>query len=210
MTDCNEFSLMLGAFEDGELEPHEMQAVAFHLARCENCTGALAEISTLGRDLRGSVTIPQLDGFAAGVMRRVEALPVPLGTRISRALSRLGENISSGFALTAAMGAIAAVTALFVTPYARQILTRQAAPLVAKNDKPLVSAPVEVANSVTPPNQPGSEGDIVPAAASSSGAPLADDSRAEISKLESEVPSVAVWSEPKNDTTVIWLPDQSK
>jgi len=34
------------------------------------------------------------------------------------------------------------------------------------------------------------------------------DSHAVISRLESRSPSVAVWSEPHHDTTVIWLPDQ--
>jgi hypothetical protein len=29
-----------------------------------------------------------------------------------------------------------------------------------------------------------------------------------ISKLETSNPNVAVWSEPNQDTTVIWLPDQ--
>ena len=38
----------------------------------------------------------------------------------------------------------------------------------------------------------------------------AEDSQTVISRLESEIPSVAVWSEPQNDTTVIWLPDQQQ
>jgi hypothetical protein len=37
---------------------------------------------------------------------------------------------------------------------------------------------------------------------------MAEDSQAIISRLEAEMPSVAVWSEPQSDTTVIWLPDQ--
>jgi hypothetical protein len=35
-----------------------------------------------------------------------------------------------------------------------------------------------------------------------------NDSHADISRLESENHSVAVWSEPRRDTTVIWLPEQ--
>jgi hypothetical protein len=31
-----------------------------------------------------------------------------------------------------------------------------------------------------------------------------------ISRLEADSPSVAVWSEPQTDTTVIWVPDQSR
>jgi hypothetical protein len=37
---------------------------------------------------------------------------------------------------------------------------------------------------------------------------LAEDSRTIISRLESKNPAVAVWSEPRTDTTVIWLPEQ--
>ncbi len=39
---------------------------------------------------------------------------------------------------------------------------------------------------------------------------MAQNSEAVISKLESQSPNVAVWSEPQNDTTVIWLPDQQQ
>ena len=52
MAECGEIGMMLGAFEDSELEPNEMQEVAFHLARCESCAAILADYSTLGRDLR--------------------------------------------------------------------------------------------------------------------------------------------------------------
>jgi hypothetical protein len=37
---------------------------------------------------------------------------------------------------------------------------------------------------------------------------VAADSQAIISRLEADSPSVAVWSEPQTDTTVIWVPDQ--
>ncbi len=37
---------------------------------------------------------------------------------------------------------------------------------------------------------------------------VAADSQAIISRLEADSPSVAVWSEPRTDTTVIWVPDQ--
>ena len=34
------------------------------------------------------------------------------------------------------------------------------------------------------------------------------DSHAVIKRLESEIPTTAVWSEPENGTTVIWLPSE--
>ena len=35
-----------------------------------------------------------------------------------------------------------------------------------------------------------------------------EEHEAVIYKLESDIPSVAVWNEPRMGTTVIWLPDQ--
>ena len=42
MARCEEMTLLLGPFEDGELEPHEMQEVARHLAGCPACETELA------------------------------------------------------------------------------------------------------------------------------------------------------------------------
>jgi len=72
MAECSEISMMLGAFEDSELEPNEMQEVAFHLARCESCTGILADYSTIGRDLRSITDAPSLAGFSNAVIARVK------------------------------------------------------------------------------------------------------------------------------------------
>jgi len=74
MAECSEISLMLGAFEDAELEPNEMQEVAYHLARCDSCSSILSDYSTVGRELR-SITpaldfaAPNLAGFADAVSR---------------------------------------------------------------------------------------------------------------------------------------------
>ena len=88
MAECGEISMMLGAFEDSELEPNEMQEVAFHLARCESCTGVLADYSTIGRDLRSITAVPSLAGFSNAVIARVDRLPQPVLTRIERFLRR--------------------------------------------------------------------------------------------------------------------------
>ena len=81
MAECGEISMMLGAFEDSELEPNEMQEVAFHLARCESCTSILADYSTLGRDLRSIAAEPALAGFSSAVIARVDRLPQPVLTQ---------------------------------------------------------------------------------------------------------------------------------
>jgi anti-sigma factor RsiW len=165
MAECSEMSLMLGPFEDGELEPNEMQEVAFHLARCESCTDALSAYSSLGRELRTITPEPQLAGFAAAVVSRIDKLPQPFWTRLGRFFSRGSDYIGSGFAWSTAVAAVAVLTAVLITPYAEQFAGRH--PAIA-----------------------------------------ASDSHAVISRLESDIPSVAVWSEPRTDTTVIWLPDQ--
>ncbi len=185
MADCSEIGLMLGAFEDGELEPHEMQEVAFHLARCASCATALGEYSTLGRELRSIVVVPPLDGFANAVGERIANLPLPLGVRVRRLIDRFGDSISAGLAMGGALVAAAALTAVIVTPYARQRL---------QHDFPTRTlGGLAHATATSIPETEESEA-------------LAD--HAVISSLEAAMPSVAVWSEPRSDTTVIWVPDQ--
>jgi anti-sigma factor RsiW len=191
MAECGEISMMLGAFEDSELEPNEMQEVAFHLARCESCTGVLSDYSTIGRDLRSITAAPSLAGFSSAVIARVDRLPQPVLTRIERFLRRQLDSVGAGVAWGGAVAVAAIMTILLMTPYARQFANRGMAPtMVASSDRGL-AAPVQVANAAA--NEPT----------------MADnDSHADISRLESENHSVAVWSEPRRDTTVIWLPDQ--
>jgi len=192
MAECSEISMMLGAFEDSELEPNEMQEVAFHLARCESCTGILADYSTIGRDLRAFASEPSLAGFSNAVIARVDRLPQPVLARIERFIRRQLDSVGSEIAWGGAVAAAAVVTIILMTPYARQFANRGTQPaVIASADRGTAVAPDQVANATT-------------------GEPtMADnDSHADISRLESENHSVAVWSEPRRDTTVIWLPDQ--
>ena len=53
MARCDDIKLLLGPFEDGELEPHEMQEVARHVVACTACDGELADYRTLGLAMRG-------------------------------------------------------------------------------------------------------------------------------------------------------------
>jgi anti-sigma factor RsiW len=194
MAECGEISMMLGAFEDSELEPNEMQEVAYHLARCESCTGVLAEYSTLGRDLRSITEVPSLAGFSSAVIARIDRLPRPVLTRIERFLRRQLESVGTGFAWSGAVVAAAIVTIILMTPYAREFASRGTLPtIVASSDHNAVPAPAPAQLADATTSEPT----------------MADnDSHADISRLESENHSVAVWSEPRRDTTVIWLPDQ--
>ena len=183
--------MMLGAFEDSELEPNEMQEVAFHLARCEACTGILADYSTLGRDLRSIAAQPSLAGFSNAVTARVDRLPQPVWTRMARYLRRQVDSVGSGVAWGGAVAAAAIMTIILITPYAEQLAKGPHPAAVANSVRDAVPASNQIANATL--NEPT----------------MADnDSHADISRLESPNHSVAVWSEPRRDTTVIWLPDQ--
>ena len=174
---------MLGGFEDAELEPNEMQEVAFHLARCDSCASTLADYSTLGRELRAIASPPVVPGFSSAVIARIDRLPQPWFRRIERFFGRGADFLGSGFAWGGAIAAVAVLSTIILTPYAEQFANRRL------------------------PSTPSASNQVARATV---GEPaMADnDSHAVISRLESGNPSVAVWSEPRKDTTVIWLPDQ--
>jgi anti-sigma factor RsiW len=187
---CNEIGPLLGAFEDGELEPNEMQEVARHLAVCASCEKDLSAITTLGRMLRDSAPEPPLDGFAQAVQSRIEHLRPPLHTRIARWFADLGERFGAGAGLVAA-GAVAAFLAIVIaTPLARN--------LVASGGQPEQVAATSV----------GTVAQKAVAARESLASAANSEPSAIISQLESSDPDVAVWTGPRRDTTVIWLPDQ--
>jgi anti-sigma factor RsiW len=193
MAECGEISMMLGAFEDSELEPNEMQEVAFHLARCESCTGVLADYSALGRDLRTIAVEPKLAGFSNAVIARIENLPQPVTTRIARFFRRQVESMGTGLAWGGAVAAVAILTIILMTPYAEQFAQRGTA---------TTASVAEATHDAVPPS------DQIATSTENDPTMADNDSHADISRLESENHSVAVWSEPRRDTTVIWLPDQ--
>jgi anti-sigma factor RsiW len=194
MADTAHVSLMLGPFEDRELEPHEYQEVAFHLARCEQCRNELAEYGAIGRELRTQAVDLPLDGFKDAVMRRIDGLPVPLSVRLRRLFDNIGGLFPSGLGMAVAGAVAAAITVVLVTPYA-QVAMHRAVPIheIAKAEPELALRPgVEPAH-----HEIGRQfGEVE------------EEPEAVISKLESDIPSVAVWNEPRMSTTVIWLPDQ--
>jgi anti-sigma factor RsiW len=198
MSECSEISLLLGPFEDGELEPHEMQEVARHLAACSNCEKTLGDYNSISRQLRALQSIPPLDGFARAVDLRIARLATPWRARIDEFLSGINQRIAAATAIVATAGAVAILTALVVTPYIHQRWGNQLrgaslAKLADQGESKLAAATTQEAEQL----------DSSPTVTAAAG-----DSHAVISRLESEFPSVAVWSEPQNDTTVIWLPEQ--
>jgi anti-sigma factor RsiW len=204
MTQCDQMTLLLGPFEDGELEPHEMQEVARHLATCRSCEELLGEYSAIGRELREVITIPPLTGFAASVNARIENLRPPLRERIGAFFEGLNQRWAAAFAMVSMAGAVAVLTALVLTPYLRSSVAKgtPVAPMAkaeTSNAPSLASTTTdqEGARSMmpSPDQQLASTTDMNPG-----------DSHAVIKRLESQIPTTAVWSEPENGTTVIWLP----
>jgi anti-sigma factor RsiW len=184
MAECSEISLMLGAFEDGELEPHELQAVARHLATCAACERELSTYALIGRELRALKPEPGLAGFSGAVTARIAQLRMPLAVRAGQWIGRAAEQLRAAMPTAALTAAVAVLTAVIVTPYASELLDR-------------MLPRTEVAR-----NGGAQVGELQQTARASTG-----DSLAEISRLEAKSPSVAVWSEPRTATTVIWLPD---
>ena len=190
MAQCDDIAPLLGAFEDGELAPHEMHEVARHLASCKSCDLALADYTNVGGLLRDAAPAPSLAGFAMAVQARIERLRPPLRVRLGRWLENLRERYGNAAAMAFAMGAAALLTVVLTTPLARNLLgMRGRAIQVAARDAKALK------------DDAGRSLAAMAAAASREPSTI-------ISKLETSNPDVAVWSEPSQDTTVIWLPDQ--
>jgi Putative zinc-finger len=215
MARCEDMKLLLGPFEDGELEPHEMQEVARHLAGCAGCENELADYGALAVSLRGAIAIPDLTGFATAVLERIDELPIPIRVRIRRYFTSFVDGIGATIATGFAAAAVAVVTAVILTPYFKharfnflngpqqvastmRLAPAAVPPKVGGTD----SIPPDVANGISDPDAFGDNGGGIRPVEASSGTI--------IDRLEADSPSVAVWSEPQSDTTVIWVPDQSR
>jgi anti-sigma factor RsiW len=195
MSDCSEIRPLLSAFEDGELEPSELLSVARHIAECHDCEREAADFSTVGIQLRealeSTVSSLPLAGLAEAVQSRISHIRPSLWSRFGRWFESVDDRVSPGLSLASAAVAIAALTAIILTPYARQYTVAHGTQVAAAH----IVAPAARAESQLAEGAPAEK-------------TLVEDSRAIISRLESENPSVAVWSEPRTDTTVIWLPEQ--
>ncbi|HLK86106.1 MAG TPA: zf-HC2 domain-containing protein [Candidatus Binataceae bacterium] len=189
MTQCDDIAQLLGAFQDGELPAHGMREVARHLAGCKGCEEAAESYSAIGRMLRDAAPAPDLEGFAGAVLARLDNLRPSLLTRFGHWLDVRRERFGVVTAMAFAAAA-AAVTIAIATPFAHYMMSagNRAAQIAARDvhvvAQQAANAPAALASAA------GSEPGVI------------------ISKLETSNPDVAVWSEPTQGTTVIWLPDQ--
>src|SRR5579864_267534 len=107
MSSCGDIRLLLGPFDDGELEPHEMEDVALHVVGCGECKAELEGYRALGVALRDVVAVPPLDGFAQAVTARLMPRRPALRARVQEwwnSFGRLGSVIE--FAGVAAAAAV--------------------------------------------------------------------------------------------------------
>jgi len=179
MSACDQVKLLLGPFDDGELEPHEMEDVALHVVSCGACKAALDDYRSLGVALRDCATQPAIDGFTAAVLKRIDQLPQPLWRRWRHYLDVLAEHVSGTVPLVAAGAFAALLTAWLVTPYAQRLLHRSPGLVqIASSNKNNLREPSE--------QQPVTSQNASPDQSESSMITLSND------------PS----------TTVIWLPNQ--
>jgi len=190
MTQCEEIAPLLGAFQDGELLPPMMKEVARHVAKCKDCEDALDSYSAVGEMLRSTSPEPNLDGFVMAVQARTERLRPGLRVRFGRWVEAQRERFGGVPSIALAMSGAALLAFVVATPLARHILgTGDRTVQTAARDahslaRDAASAPGALADAIG--NGPGTI----------------------ISRLETSNPDVAVWSEPSQDTTVIWLPDR--
>src|SRR5438132_11463579 len=125
MPACDQVRLLLGPFDDGELEPHEMEEVALHVVTCAACKTALEDYRLLGVALRDCMPQPSVDGFKNAVLKRIEEVPQPLRLRMRRLLDSLAEHLGADVALVGAGAFAALLTVWVVTPYARLLVGHQ-------------------------------------------------------------------------------------
>lgn len=180
MDRCDFINPLLSAYHDGELAPAESTLVQTHVVRCPACSQVLLDLGLLGHELRQALAAPEFPDFTAAVMERLPQHR-PRRAWLVRVRPEWSAGWMAGLSFASAALAIGAWVIL------------------------LMGNPASHAMHIAASNVAGSQQRIPPPN------PLAatdQDSEAYISRLETKAPSVAVWSEPENKTTVIWLPDE--
>ncbi len=176
---CDQVKLLLGPFDDGELEPHEMEDVALHVVSCGACKTTLDDYRSMGVALRDCLSQPVIDGFTSAVLKRIDQLPQPLWKRWWIYVETLTEHAGGALPLVAAGAFAALITAWLVTPYAERLLHRSSNPVqVAFDNKNDLTAPSGLPSSTSQNALPD----------------------------QSEPPMITLTEDPS--TTVIWLPNQ--
>lgn len=151
MKPCDDYTLALSAFVDGELSDTERAALLNHLTECEGCRAYLAELSAM-RDAFGEMEEERApEGFAESVMARLHEEKHP--ARRSR----------KGWA---GLAACAAVVLLAVSVLPGLTGQKKDAEAPTAQEQMVMSAPAEGAEDAAvsePTNGPAAEAEEAPA-----------------------------------------------
>jgi anti-sigma factor RsiW len=180
MATCAQVKPLLGPFDDGELEPHEMEEVALHIVSCSECKAALEDYRSLGVALRDCIKLPNIDGFTAAVLSRIERSPRPWLGRWREFLGVSGERLGAAVSLLAAGALAALLTVWLVAPYAHHLFQsgRHIGEVASGDRYAQVSSPV----------------------------PATVDAGTDLSPDQPKPAMLALSNDPT--TTVIWVPNQ--
>jgi anti-sigma factor RsiW len=186
---CDDIAPLLSAFNDGELTAQETNQVAEHLDGCETCKAAVLDYLLLGHHVRTATALPSLDGFTERVMKGIASTRRPLRGRLLNRIENLRERWVAAVSLLGTAVAVATLILVLAEAHATHRVagasTEPSTTTVMNDDEssPAPSAPPFVSE------HPAGE--------------------AYISRLEARPSSVATWSEPDTNTTVIWLADDT-
>ncbi|HLH75758.1 MAG TPA: zf-HC2 domain-containing protein [Candidatus Binataceae bacterium] len=182
MDRCDFINPLLSAYHDGELAEAESTLVKTHVVDCPSCSQELLDLGLVGHELRQLLAPPELPDFTAAVMARLPAHP-PRRAWLGRVRPpEWSAGWMAGLSFASAALAVGAWIILLMGGRASHAMHATSSNFAAAA-QPAISQPQTVAATD-------------------------QDSQAYISRLETKAPSVAVWSEPENKTTVIWLPDE--
>lgn len=217
MTACGDVQLLLGAFEDGELRPREMEKVAFHVVGCDVCRRALEDYRALGTAIRETTVLPSLDGFTRLVMARIEHDGMPLRSRLREFWESLGR-FGSIVQIAGVAAASAALTLIVIGPSIKDGMHRAVPILTMETLTHPVRAPGIGAEAranfpqnqsipnVTPVGVVTDPSPEVSGESDEADAVGARESQEVVSELSGgSGPSVAVWDQPRTGTTVVWV-----
>lgn len=83
---CRDAASLLSLFLDGELDPHQMRALALHSARCPACERELHDLERLQEVISTTISCAvddiDLDGFWPGIERRLTSPQHPWWHRV--------------------------------------------------------------------------------------------------------------------------------
>lgn len=221
---CREAEKLLDGYFDGELDGDAMREAALHVAHCGSCEAELADRERVQGLLRGSVAdaVEGLDvdriwqgveaaiddgsgiarrpsafwrnaggrGREGGRARTAEAAVLdPGGEWLHRRSRASAWSWAAGAALAAGLAGFVAVRGLPGPGTAEQVASRPSVPRVVAQ----AQAPVERVAQAEPAAAQG---------------PTGRRGKIAVDSVDFEGHSLAMWSEPETDTTVIWIDEE--